>query len=251
MEPIYIIYVFATFFVLAILIRIITPSKGKIGEHKVANKLDWLPRNKYVVINDVILPTQYGTSQIDHIVVSIYGIFVIETKYYTGWIYGGEHSEYWTQNVYGEKHQFYNPILQNEGHVKALRNVLAEFEPLDIIPIVAFSGTADIKMDIKDSHVVYWGQLRRCIRRYTKERHTRKEVKAICNKIYEIKLKPSRKTRRRHMAGVRSAQIHRERAIRNGRCPRCGGQLILRQGGFGMFYGCSNYPKCKFTLNTD
>ncbi len=163
-------YVLGSLFVLAILIRIFGPSKGKIGEGKVANKLDWLPRNKYIVINDVILPTTHGTSQIDHIVVSIYGIFVIETKYYTGWIYGGEHSEYWTQNVYGEKHQFYNPILQNEGHVRALRRVLTEFEPLDIIPIVAFSGTADIKMDIKESHVVYWSQLRRCIRRYRKER---------------------------------------------------------------------------------
>lgn len=248
MEPIYVIYVFAALFALAILIRIFGPTKGKIGERKVANKLDWLPRNKYVVINDAILPSTHGTSQIDHIVVSIYGIFVIETKYYTGWIYGGEHSEYWTQNVYGEKHQFYNPILQNEGHVRALRKVLTEFEPLDIIPIVAFSGTADIKMDIKESHVVYWSQLRRCIRSYKKERHTWREVKAICNKIYEVKLKPSRKTRRRHLVGVRSAQIHRERAIRNGRCPRCGGQLILRQGEYGSFYGCSNYPKCKFTL---
>lgn len=187
-------YVFAALFVLAILIRIFGPSKGKIGERKVSNKLNWLPRDKYIVIDDVILPTPRGTSQIDHIVVSIYGIFVIETKYYKGWIYGGEHSEYWTQNVYGEKHQFYNPILQNEGHVRALRRVLAEFEPLDIIPIVAFSGTADIKMDINESHVVYWSQLRKCIRKYNKERHTWKEVKAIYNKIYQVKLKTSRQT---------------------------------------------------------
>ena len=248
MEPTDIIYGLGALFVLAFLIRIFGPSKGKIGERKVANKLDWLPKSKYVVINDVILPSTYGTSQIDHIVVSIYGIFVIETKYYNGWIYGGEYSEYWTQNVYVEKHQFYNPILQNEGHVKALRRILAEFEPLDIIPIVAFAGTADIKMDIRDSHVVYWNQLRRCIRRYRKERNTRKEVKAICNKIYEVKLKPSRKTRKRHMIGVRSAQFHRERAINEGRCPRCGGILIKRQGIFGHFYGCSNYPKCRFIL---
>lgn len=249
MEPEYIKYIIAALFILAFLKRILGPSKGKIGERKVANKLDWLPRNKYIVINDVILPTPHGTSQIDHIVVSIYGIFVIEAKYYNGWIYGGEHSEYWTQNVYGEKHQFYNPILQNEGHVRALRKVLTEFEPLDIIPIVAFSGTADIKMDIKESNVVYWSQLRRCIRRYKKERHTWKEVIAIRNKIYEVKLKPSRKTAKQHLVGVRSAQIHRENAIREGRCPRCGGQLTLRQGQFGRFYGCSNYPRCKFTQN--
>ena len=249
MEPESVMYVFAALFVLAILIRIFGPSKGKIGERKVSNKLNWLPRDKYIVIDDVILPTPRGTSQIDHIVVSIYGIFVIETKYYKGWIYGGEHSEYWTQNVYGEKHQFYNPILQNEGHVRALRRVLAEFEPLDIIPIVAFSGTADIKMDIRESNVVYWYQLRRVIRRYRKERHTWKEVKAICNKIYDVKIAPSRKTEKQHRVDVRAAQLQKEKAIKEGRCPRCGGQLTLRHGQYGRFYGCSNYPKCTFTLN--
>ena len=248
MELITDILILAAVFLPFILIWILVPTKGKIGEHKVSRRLSWLPRDKYIVIDDVILPTPRGTSQIDHIVVSIYGIFVIETKYYTGWIYGGEHSEYWTHNVYGEKHQFYNPIFQNEGHVRALRRVLAEFEPLDIIPIVAFSDTADIKMDIKESHVVYWSQLRRCIRRYNKERHTWKEVKSICNRIYEVKLKPSRRTKRRHMTGVRSAQIHRERAIKDGRCPRCGGILVERDGRFGRFYGCSNYPRCRFIL---
>ena len=248
MELITDILTLAAVFLPFILIWILVPTKGKIGEHKVSRRLSWLPRDKYIVIDDVILPTPRGTSQIDHIVVSIYGIFVIETKYYNGWIYGGEHSEYWTHNVYGEKHQFYNPIFQNEGHVKALRRVLADFEPLDIIPIVAFSGTADIKMDIKDSHVVYWSQLRRCIRRYNKERHTWKEVKAICNRIYEVKLKPSRKTLKLHMVGVKSAQIHRERAIKEGRCPRCGGILVERDGRFGKFYGCSNYPRCRYIL---
>lgn len=249
MEPESVMYVFIALFVLAILIRIFGPSKGKIGERKVSNKLNWLPRDKYIVIDDVILPTPRGTSQIDHIVVSIYGIFVIETKFYKGWIYGGEHSEYWTQNVYGEKHQFYNPILQNEGHVRAARRVLAEFEPLDIIPIVAFASTADIKMDIRESNVVYWHQLRRFIRRYRKERHTWKEVKAICNKIYDARISPSRKTEKQHLNDVRAAQLQKEKTIKEGHCPRCGGQLTLRQGQYGRFYGCSNYPKCTFTLN--
>ena len=75
MEPNDILYGLGAIFVLAILIRIFGQSKGKVGERKIANKLDWLPRNKYIVINDVILPTPHGTSQIDHIVVSIYGIF--------------------------------------------------------------------------------------------------------------------------------------------------------------------------------
>ncbi len=82
------------FFGLIILLRWLIPSKGKVGEKVVAGKLDHLPEDQYRVLNNVTIPTPKGSSQIDHLVVSIYGIFVIETKNYNGWIYGGEHSEY-------------------------------------------------------------------------------------------------------------------------------------------------------------
>ena len=104
--------------------------RGKLGESIVSNKLDRLPKDQYKVLNNVTIPTPKGSSQIDHLIVSIFGIFVIETKNLKGWIYGGEHSEYWTQNIYGNKYQLYNPILQNAGHVRALRRVLKEYEPL-------------------------------------------------------------------------------------------------------------------------
>lgn len=32
-------------------------------------------------------------------------------------------------------------------------------------------------------------------------------------------------------------------------CPKCGGELFKRRGRFGEFYGCSNYPGCRFTRN--
>ena len=75
------------------LLRCLIPSKGKVGEKVVAGKLDHLPKDQYKVLNNVTIPTPKGSSQIDHLVVSIYGIFVIETKNYNGWIYGGEHAE--------------------------------------------------------------------------------------------------------------------------------------------------------------
>lgn len=78
------------------LLRWLIPSEGKVGEKVVAGKLDHLPKDQYRVLNNVTIPTLKGSSQIDHLVVSIYGIFVIETKNYNGWIYGGEHAEYWT-----------------------------------------------------------------------------------------------------------------------------------------------------------
>ena len=67
--------------------RLVIRAKGAVGETVVATELGLLPRDKYRVLNDVTLPTPNGSSQIDHVVVSIYGIFVIETKNYKGWIY--------------------------------------------------------------------------------------------------------------------------------------------------------------------
>ena len=89
------------FLVFGILFR---KSKGKVGEDRVAHILCRLPKEEYRVINNLMLRTQSGsTTQIDHVVISQYGIFVIETKFYKGWIYGGENSEFWTQNIYGNK----------------------------------------------------------------------------------------------------------------------------------------------------
>ncbi|MED4785238.1 nuclease-related domain-containing protein [Brevibacillus choshinensis] len=75
--------------------------KGFIGEKTVSTLLGRLEKQKYRVLNDLLIPTATGnTSQIDHVIVSEYGIFVIETKNYKGWIYGDEDSQYWTQVIY-------------------------------------------------------------------------------------------------------------------------------------------------------
>ena len=71
-------------------------SKGRRGEKQVAALLAFLPKDKYKVINDLLIQRGGYSTQIDHVVVSVYGVFVIETKYSRGWIYGGEISEYWT-----------------------------------------------------------------------------------------------------------------------------------------------------------
>lgn len=84
-----------------ILLKILIPSKGALGEKRVASILKRLPEDRYKVINNLLINNNGFTSQIDHVVISVYGIFVIETKAYKGWIYGSESSDYWTQNIYG------------------------------------------------------------------------------------------------------------------------------------------------------
>lgn len=229
------------------LFRWLIPSKGKAGEKVVSRDLDKLPKDQYRVLNNITIPTPKGSSQIDHLVISIYGIFVIETKNYNGWIYGGEYAEYWTQNIYGNKYQFYNPILQNAGHVRALRRILKDYEPLPILPIVAFSGKTDIKVKVEEACVIYWSQIRKVINQFDEKRLTWSQVNAICDAIQAAQIEPSRETDKQHLNDIRNAREQKYDSIASGRCPRCGGSLVLRSGKFGQFYGCSNYPQCKYT----
>lgn len=107
------IVLFILFVVAYITFRILQPKiKGYIGEKSVAAILSFLPSDKYKIINDALIKSNDRTIQIDHLVISVYGIFVIETKNYKGWITGSDDSEYWTKNVFGNKYKFYNPIRQ-------------------------------------------------------------------------------------------------------------------------------------------
>lgn len=109
--------------------------------------LDNLPVSEYHLLNNVTLPVKSGTTQIDHIVVSRYGVFIIETKHYSGWIFANEHSPTWTQTLYMYKSKFLNPLRQNYGHVKAVQALL-DFVPREYIKsVVVFTGDAVFKTD--------------------------------------------------------------------------------------------------------
>lgn len=231
---------------MAILIRGLSPSRGKKGENSVAKILKKLPKQDYHVINDVVLPTPYGSSQIDHIVVSPFGIFVIETKNYSGWIYGSEHGEYWTKNVYGHKYDFYNPILQNTGHITALRKNLKDYKSLPIFSIVAFSRQANLDVSIQDAIVLYWNQVPKVICQFEEIKLSEEQVASIYDEIVAIN-QASESIRKNHGQSIRSAKERKFEALSSGCCPRCGGKLVVRSGRYGDFYGCTNYPTCKFT----
>ena len=219
-------------------------SIGKAGENKVAGILHLLPR-EYRVINNVIIPHQRGTSQIDHIVLSPYGIFVIETKNYSGWIFGDEKSESWKQ-TFRTTHGyfFYNPIKQNWGHVYALSNYL-QLDKWIFIPIVVFSNEAKLNTDT-ETPVVNMRRLKRHILTYKKQIMSADDVAFIYDKIINSNLF-GQENEKKHINAVRSNVAERQTALRNGKCPKCGNNLVLRNGKYGPFYGCANYPKCKFT----
>ncbi len=246
-------------------VKKITPKiKGKTGEATVAMLLSRLSKEDYIVLNNIMLNTSgveganISTSQIDHVVVSKYGIFSIETKNYTGWITGYENSAKWTQTIYKTKNQFMNPIKQNYGHVKSLEALLNENmgkcdlsdgDRLPIYPIVAFPGDATLKVNVEKSDVVYWSQLVPTIKKYsTEEFLTKEQMWLIADLLKEYNI-DSEENRKAHVQSIREENAKKQEAVLNGICPKCGGTLVERSGKYGRFYGCSNYPNCKFTQN--
>ncbi|MDY2829514.1 MAG: nuclease-related domain-containing protein [Sodaliphilus sp.] len=146
---------------LVVLLKIKMPAwKGKYSENLVTGEISELS-SEYMVFNDLLFESNGRSTQIDHVVVSPYGVFVIETKGYKGWIFGSEDSEYWTQTIYKSKHQFYNPIKQNEGHVRFLRYLLKNAIEIPFVPIVVFNNAAELKVNVENSIVIN--------RRYLKE----------------------------------------------------------------------------------
>lgn len=230
-------------FVLALIWR---GTKGKRGEKHVAARLSRLPKEDYRVINDLLLQSGGYSTQIDHVVLSVYGVFVIETKYYQGWIYGGENSEYWTQNIYGHKYQLRNPVWQNKGHIKAVRRVLESVEALPVHSIVAFSHQGRLKGG-RAPGVMYWRDVVPYIKSFTEPRLSKALVDAYYDKLMAANV-TDRKARKQHVSSVRTNQARRDSAVSNGICPLCGGTLVQRKGRYGRFYGCSNYPECKYIL---
>lgn len=119
--------------------------KGRIGERVVRSVIGKdLDEETYIEFHDLIIPSRSGTTQIDHIYVSIFGIFVIETKNYTGWIFGSEKQSKWTQVVYKQKHYFQNPLRQNYAHIKALSELLKLPEE-KFHSMVVFLGDCELK----------------------------------------------------------------------------------------------------------
>jgi hypothetical protein len=121
------------------------------GEAKLSRALTirFLPPD-FHLLNHLTIPLPDGTTQIDHVLVSRFGIFVIETKDYTGWIFAGARDRQWTQVLYRSKFRFQNPLRQNHRHVLAVQRLLDFLPPEVIRPVVVFTGNAQFKMGMPD-----------------------------------------------------------------------------------------------------
>ena len=238
--------------------------KGKRGEEKVSKTLLELS-DDYHILNDVVFLTNNGTTQVDHIVVSKYGVFAIETKNYRGEIYGDDNREKWTQIIvtevtyrrkwwktytYVTKNQFYNPVKQSIGHAYRIKSVLKDYKHLPIIPIVVFVGEANITNVNTNHKVIYAEQLLSVIEGYKTAYLSDEDYQKVIRILEDNNVRETVDDKT-HVDNLKSVMRQKQDTINSGVCPKCGGRLKLRNGKFGSFYGCSNYPKCRFTVNVD
>ena len=212
---------------------------GKTGEFWVKRELKKLPKDKYLVINDVMIYSNNSTHQIDHIVISEYGIFVIETKMYTGFITGNEYDKKWSKHYGKLKYYFNNPIHQNYGHVLALEEILT-LDKSKFIPIVCFPAR-ELKIKVSSNH-----HISRCVDLNNIITSYKNCIISNTDKIYDKIVNHNikdKKVRKEHVKNIKKNIIKNEKD----KCPKCGGNLVERNGKYGNFIGCSNYPRCKYT----
>lgn len=220
---------------------------GAGGERRVARQLAKdLPPEEYRVINDLILPVGDRTTQIDHIVLSRFGIAVIETKTMSGWIFGDAEQSHWTQVIHGRKYRMQNPLNQNALHVRALSSLLA-VPVTEIDNLVVFMGSARPKTAMLPS--VLWGPpaLGRRIRALRVPVYSEEQVARFEALLRAPNLASTRSSRRAHVQRLRARKHQQAESAQQ--CPRCSAPMVERRprnGGVG-FLGCSRFPQCRGT----
>lgn len=195
-------YIIILLFIFLVIIKLYKPkTKGEIGEYKVNKKLKNF--SNYLLLKDILLPTETGTTQIDHILIGKKGVFVIETKNYNGWIYGDERSQYWTQVLYNTKNKFYNPIKQNYAHVKAIERILPSKYKKMIYSVIVFSNKSDLMKISVSTPVIKIKDIKRFIRKfYSDDELTADNIEYIY-KVLEHRNITDKRTRKNHVNRIK------------------------------------------------
>lgn len=243
--------------------------KGKIGEYQIYRKLR--SYEKYggrFLFNCYLLKSNGKTTELDVVLLCPSGIFVFESKNYSGWIFGSEDENMWTQtlpkgNGGVHKESFFNPIIQNKVHVENMKRIVGRNVP--VYSIVVFSDRCTLKkMKIRseDVHVIQLRDLVRTMRKIrgrTPNALKAEDIKVLYNKLYPSS-QVSDKVKAQHILDIESSSKNTaddrnivKSAMKTNTmvCPHCGSALVLRTAKKGknvgkQFYGCTAYPKCQY-----
>jgi len=124
--------------------------KGAEGEMKIASILKSTPGNGKVLLNTYVpkINNHKEFTEIDIIYINSSGIYVIESKNYSGVIVGSDGYTQWEQRLRGKnnKYRFYNPVRQNEGHIKHLQNLLYNVNKDAFHSLIVFSDHCKLEV---------------------------------------------------------------------------------------------------------
>ena len=217
--------------------------RGFMGELWVKKELNKLPKDQYLILNNIMIKAEEETHQIDHIVISNFGIFVIEMKNFYGLIVGNQYKNKWIQYLGNNKYYFNNPIHQNYGHIQSLKECL-QLDESAFISIVCFSNQAKLKVESKNK-IVQVSNIKEYITSY-KEEKLNINLNDMKEKLLNLNITDI-KSRNKHVKDIKDNIKGTEIKVNNLICPKCGANLVKRIGKYGEFVGCSNYPNCKYT----
>lgn len=268
--------------------RALVRDKGRLGEYYTFMHLRNLGGYKKFLFNCYVPKSDEKTTEIDVIMLHETGIYVFESKNYSGWIFGSADGKYWTQSLNAggraEKHKFYNPVFQNNNHIKWLKTFLADYGEKPFVSYIVFSDRCrfmDIKLTSRDQFVMHRKDAAADVAARAKKAEavlTAEQIDDIFNRLYPL-TQVSDEKKAEHIERIEEmkngAKIpvpaaesaaaaavcetdaeSPESAQRNTICPQCGGKLILKTAKRGersgkSFLGCENFPKCRYIENIE
>lgn len=278
--------------------------KGKYGEYLIYKYLMGLEQQGAKFLFNIYVPkNDEETTEIDVLMVSRKGLFVFESKNYSGWIFGSEFQKYWYQTLptgrrnKSHKEKFYNPIYQNNTHIKYLNSLIgANYPTYSIITFSERCTLRNIEVKTPNVYVINRYQIRDLITSIYENKPdilTDKEITEIYNNLYPC-TQVDEAIRQKHIDNINNkfknnyvfsntldnSNVSISTLINNNEpiivepeiiekpqsseninnkeliCPLCGAKLKLKTARYKThagqkFYGCSNYPKCKYIDNSN
>ena len=230
---------------------------GGFGEWLVKTYSKTLPGA--LVLHDVLIDGADGyTSQIDLVLVGNRGVYVVEVKSFPdAKIYGNAQKSKWYYYSHGKKYEIYSPLRQNKKHVEYLKTFLSDFGDVPVFSIVTMicddfkiSGELSKEAGINTAICSSLPTMEKAIYKIAENKP---EVLDDAKKqeIYDyIKTKQyiGKDARKEHKEKVIAYKESLEEMKKQKICPYCKSKLVLRDGKNGKFYGCKNYPKCRYTM---
>lgn len=239
--------------------------EGKYGEYLIYESLkEYEKLGAKFLFNCYLNKEEDSTTEIDVMLICNVGIFVFESKNYSGWIFGDENSLNWTQVLpigknQSKKSQFYNPVKQNDSHIRCLKKIIDSNIP--VYSVIVFSDKCtlkDVKINIGNTYVIQCKELRLIVKKlieHTEHKLNTEQITKLYNKLYPF-TQVSDEVKEKHIKNIEKNIAHikeeKEERLQLLICPRCGSKLVLRIAKRGenigkSFYGCASYPECRYT----